>query len=146
VDGCVVVADAGREGSGEQFSRHDKARTHVALPLQAGHVGFPDTRAGVDPLAVVLFTVTDWLKYTLTSGPASAADRQRTIITAVLTITVHPTGQGRPFDRPQHRRAVQSCCSNLAQCLNLSAKAASLSRETTRVIVSGVSLPRSLPT
>jgi hypothetical protein len=53
----------------------------------------------VDPLAVVLFTVTDWLKYTLTSGPASAADRQRTIITALLTITVHPTGQGRPFDR-----------------------------------------------
>ena len=26
-------------------------------------------------------------------------DRQRTIITALLTITVNPTGQGRAFDR-----------------------------------------------
>lgn len=60
----------------------------------------------MDPLAVVLFTVTDWLKYT--SGPASAADRQRTIITALLTITVHPTGQGRPFDA-----AASTCCSVL---------------------------------
>ena len=49
--------------------------------------------------------------------------------------------------RPRHRRLSHrthdgSCCSNLAQCLNLSAKAASLSREITRVVVSGFSLPR----